>query len=297
MVPTRGVKRGHSEITSEAREKGPKQTKLSHSWSLAPHQTTSSKTSDPESTPKPRSKKQTAPKPVVIKAPAPGKLFKDALKAVDKTFNRLLKAYKPNPKGCYGITADDFAKAMYGFSGAVDKLLQDSPSLALDLLLDLGEHAYGDLEACVKSSGFGDTDEFYQSMDKKLVEVIDKRREAQSSSTADQSSEMPTMPVYKIEPSKADFGGEEDALRELIGTKVRRNKSENRALARARISDLNVMFETRRRRRETTKDWAGNALNDLTETQARIDEYGIGDHYFHESIGLLASMKGVKWPQ
>ncbi|KAI1258728.1 hypothetical protein F5Y18DRAFT_326765 [Xylariaceae sp. FL1019] len=131
-----------------------------------------------------------------------------------------------------------------------------------------------------------------------MVAVINKRREAESPSTVDESSETSTTPMYKIEPSKADLGGEEDALRELIRHKVRPNKAEYNALTRARLADLNAMFQARRCRRETATDWAGNALNDLTETQARIDEYGIGDHYFRESINLLASMKGVKkWPQ
>ncbi|KAI1258727.1 hypothetical protein F5Y18DRAFT_433976 [Xylariaceae sp. FL1019] len=131
MVSTRGVKRGPSELTSEAREKGPKQTKLSHSRPLASHQASSSQSSDVESIPKLRSKKKAAPKPANQKAPTPQKLYKDALEVVDKEFKRLYKAYKPNPNGYYGITADDFAKSMEKLSGAVDKFLSESPSLSL----------------------------------------------------------------------------------------------------------------------------------------------------------------------
>jgi len=50
--------------------------------------------------PKKAAKKKAAPeKEAPKKAPTPKKVFKDALKDIDKTWNALHKKYKPNPKG------------------------------------------------------------------------------------------------------------------------------------------------------------------------------------------------------
>lgn len=180
----------------------------------------------------------------------------------------------------------------------VEKLKEDSPSLAFNLLLDLGEHAYGDLEACAKASGFGDTEEPFKEMDKLLSEIITARREEEQTAAQDTEtgSKDGTMTErYRFEASQADLGLEAKGLRDLIGSK-HPNKQQRRQLDIARLADLQAMFSARRVRREATGDWAGNALNDLAETRVRIDAYGIGDHFFRESIDLLAAIKEVETP-
>ncbi|KAI1292693.1 hypothetical protein F5Y03DRAFT_375377 [Xylaria venustula] len=230
-------------------------------------------------------------------------LYETTIKAVDKTFNQLVKKYEPNPNGCYGITADNFAAAMAKYISDVKKLQEYGYlTLAFNLLLELGEHAYGDLEACVKACGFGDTDEPYQEMDRLLADIIDKRQHEEEPATdptqdTRRAEEETEKAEYEIRPFKDDLGTEVTWLHENVVNKERGpNKQQRGQLNRARLADLHHLFDVRRKRHATTVDWAGDALNELVETRARIHEYGIGDHYFKESIGLLASIKGTRAP-
>ncbi|KAK4209753.1 hypothetical protein QBC37DRAFT_429896 [Rhypophila decipiens] len=123
---------------------------------------------------------------------------------------------------------------------------------------------------------------------------------------------IPSLPVpstegFVLQPSKSDFGSEEAEINNLesIKKKMKRgmfNKQERGWLNAARIKDLHAMFRARQERREKVVseengDWAGNALNDLVETRMRIDKYGIGEHYFRESVHKLAELKGVEAPE
>ncbi|KAI0011585.1 hypothetical protein F4779DRAFT_572335 [Xylariaceae sp. FL0662B] len=227
------------------------------------------------------------------KIPASTKLYKDTLRQVDKKFVQLSKKYKPNPTVGSGTTADDFAAAMTHFIPAVKKLRDDADAgdlpAAFNVALDLGEHAYGDLEACCKASGFGETEEPYQALDALLVELIGARQRV-SDSHADSNSS-----PYELHPSASDFGDQEKTLRANLGAR-HPSKWQQRELEQARTADLNRMLRVRRDRRESAADWAGNALNDLVETRQRIDAYGIGQHFFRRSIELLCEMKGVEVP-
>jgi hypothetical protein len=78
------------------------------------------------------------------------------------------------------------------------------------------------------------------------------------------------------------------------------NKRDNLYLARMRVQDMHTLFNRRRERREKillgeggVGDWVGNALNELVETRCRIEEYGLGEHFFGASIKALAEIKGV----
>ncbi|KAM7213489.1 hypothetical protein V8F06_011102, partial [Rhypophila decipiens] len=189
------------------------------------------------------------------------KLYDDAVKAVDKTFSALHKKYKPNPNEFQGITADDFSKAIADqFLPVVQKLSSSgSPLLALNLLLYMADHCYGDLGACIKSSGFGDTDEPFQEMDKAILSLIP-------------SLLVPSTEGFVLQPSKSDFGSEEAEINNLesIKKKMKKgmfNKQERGWLNSARVKDLHAMFRARQERREKVVseengDWAGNAPND-----------------------------------
>ncbi|KAI3325414.1 hypothetical protein HD806DRAFT_447584 [Xylariaceae sp. AK1471] len=307
MVAPKGVKRRAGEASIETNEASSKQAKLTQlPGPRSPTLTTASEQSQALTESKVSSGKKTngSSRTPASKKKEPAKqLYEATIKAVDKIFNQLVRQYKPNPNGWYGITADNFAAAMAQQISGVKKLQEHgSSSLAFNLVLDLGEHAYGDLEACVKAGGFGDTDKPYQEMDRLLAEIIATRRceeetatgSASDTTTAEEESEKAE---YQIEPSRDDLGTEEERLRENVIDKKRGpNKQQRGELKRARLADLRKLFEVRRQRRATTGDWAGNALNELVETRARIDQYGIGDDFFKESIGLLASIKGVKTP-
>ncbi|XXG95016.1 hypothetical protein Hte_001276 [Hypoxylon texense] len=246
-------------------------------------------------------KKETAGKSVAKKDPTPSKLYKDTIKEVDKVFNALVKRYNKSLTRWSGVTADDFARSMEAkFLPTVKSLSETSPAASFNLLLDIGEHAYGDLDAWPKACGYGETKEPYENMDDLLIEIINARREADGADTDGAIEDRAAAVIsatepYVVEPSYADLGGEESAVRSLWGKK-RANMQLMKKLERARLADLKTMFNTRRERRGVAKDWAGNALNDLVETGGRIDQYGIGEHFFQKSIGLLASIKGVERP-
>lgn len=175
---------------------------------------------------------------------------------------------------------------MAKFLPEVKKLQETSLSDAFNLLMYLGDHAYGDIGFCFKASGFGETEKPFQEMDKYMVELIKLRVEQH--------------PVagegFELKPSDGDFGDEEKVARECFGNKQRPNKQERGWVEKGRKADLKAMFVTRQARRETTEDWAGNALNDLVETRKRIDAYGIGEHFFNKAAGELAGLKGVEKP-
>ncbi|KAI0833966.1 hypothetical protein F5Y06DRAFT_182069 [Hypoxylon sp. FL0890] len=284
-----GVKRSLSEANPEQQGNSRKQTRLSFAG-------TSRSSSSPSNTndeqPRP-AKELAAPKPASIKKSTPDKLYKATLKDVDKTFDALLKGYKANPKPGYGVTSDDFAKAMASFIPTAKALKEDSPTDAFNLLLDLGEHAYGDLGGSIKASGWGDTDEPFKEMDDLLVDLVNELREAENAHAKEATEKHAGK--FKIELPYSDLYGEERTLRQALGKKSP-NKQQRGQLDRARRADLKKLLDTRRERREATEDWMGNALNDLVETAGRIDQYGIGDHFFRKSIDLLTSIKGVERP-
>ena len=142
------------------------------------------------------------------------------------------------------------------------------------LLLDLADHCYGNMEACIKSSGFGDTEEPFKAMDACMVEVICLLR--------DGGLVQETGEGFTVEPAVQDVGNEWNelwaSLKESKGGRGP-NKQERGWLAKARVDDMKTRFERRRERRggilNGEGDWAGNALNELAETRKRIGGYGI----------------------
>ncbi|KAI1103916.1 hypothetical protein F4804DRAFT_213079 [Jackrogersella minutella] len=282
------AKRTRSVANLEQQENARKQTKLS--WPLTSQSPSSPSRADADDVQSRSAKKSTARKPAAKKDPTPNKQYKDALKKVDKLFNGLVKRYKPNPTS-FPVTADDFAAAMACIIPEVKKLRETSPAAAFNLLLDMGEHSYGDLDGSVKASGYGDTEEPFKKMDDLLLELITARRGADGEVLTKTTDE-----AYKVEPPHSDIQySEEREVRRSLGKK-RPNKQEWGQLDRARLSDLRNLFNLRRDRREAADDWVGNALNDIIETGGRIDQYGIGTHYFHKSIGALAEIKGIERP-
>ena len=183
-----------------------------------------------------------------------------------------------------GVTADDFSKAMAKFLPNVETLLADSPKHAFNLLMDLGYHAYGDLDYCVRSSGYGDTEEPYKEMDEMMLKVIEKRVEARSGEGKEDEEE-----VAATEANDSSEGELAAYMNELGGK--RPNKSERNKIDKWRRVDFKAKVERARLRRETAKDWELNALRDLVKTREYIGKYGIGEHYFRQSIARLEGFK------
>jgi len=168
--------------------------------------------------------------------------------------------------------------------------MHDSPVLAFNLVLDVGEHAYGDIDYGAKSSGYGDTEEPFKAMDQLLEDIIQARLEQHP---AVMGAEEP----FVIDPATNDMGTSHDEFLELLGPKGIRNKKQAMERIALRRADQDLLIERRRSRRMHAVDWVGNALNDLCETRERIEAWGIGRHYFAGSIGRLCKIKGVDMPQ
>lgn len=94
MAPKRGAKRGLSISAAEEHERSPKQAKLSPSTVSNEVQVSSAKAAASRAS---ASEKK--------KTPA-YKLYKDTINVVDKTFKKMVKSYKPNPDGFYGIVSE-----------------------------------------------------------------------------------------------------------------------------------------------------------------------------------------------
>ncbi len=182
---------------------------------------------------------------------------------------------------------------MADFLTQVKKLREESIPTAFNLVLDLGEHSYGDLEACCKSRGFGDTEEPFKEMDNMLVELITARKEAQAAEDDDVSGHDDG---FVLQPTTSDFDKSEAAIRVALPTNRVPAKHIFGQLQRMRRDALKALFEVRRQRRETAEDWVGNALNDLVETRNRLGDYTLSDYFFRDSIALLGSMKGIDVP-
>ncbi|RYO89320.1 hypothetical protein DL766_005160 [Monosporascus sp. MC13-8B] len=117
-------------------------------------------------------------------------------------------------------TADDFAEVMSQQLPLVKKLKGESASAAFSLLLYTGDHAYGDLEACCKSGGFGHIGAPYKAMDRMLVELITApRAEAQAVDEGDPGT--PAVGGSVVKPSTADAGHQEKMIRDASGGSIR----------------------------------------------------------------------------
>jgi hypothetical protein len=188
-------------------------------------------------------------------------------------------------------TADDVSAAFARqFLPVAKKLMHDSPVLAFNLVLDIGEHAYGDIDYGAKSAGYGDTEEPFRAMDQLLEDIIQARLKQHP---AVLKAEEP----FVISPAANDLGTSLDEFCKLLGPKGIRNKEQAKGRIALMRADQDLLMERRRSRRMHAVDWVGNALNDLCETRQRIEGWGLGKHYFAGSIGRLCEIKGVDIPK
>lgn len=213
------------------------------------------------------------------------KKYETTIKLVDKTYNSILKQMKPNPKRSGGATSDDFSEAMAELLPRVEGLLARSPKHAFDLLMYLGDHAYGDVEFDFAASGYGDTEKHFHEMDKMLLRVIDRRLEACRGKCNEDGEEATAA------DADDSSGGELAVFMKQLGGKQRPNKREAKEIDRLRRLDLKNKLEKARLRREKASDWVSNALHDLVKTRDFVEEYGIGEHYFPQSIAKLEELQ------
>ncbi|KAI8304856.1 hypothetical protein K4K61_005832 [Colletotrichum sp. SAR11_59] len=265
------LKRSHSDSSSDESQ-------------IPPRKVAKSASTKPKTT----AKASAAKKPAAQKAKAksPNKTYDEAIKSIDKTYAQFLKKYKPN--GSW--TADEFSAGFARLLPMAQAIKDESLPLAFNLILDIGEHSYGDVDYGAKTCGYGDTDEPFQAMDNALLEIIESRLE---DCTDHECNDV----AFILSPTTDDMGTSQDELREALKPKGIRNKSQFLMNDRARRGDQQLLMTRRRTRRVDTVDWAGNALNDLSETRRRIDSWGLGKHYFAKSIAKLSAIKGIDVPR
>jgi len=214
------------------------------------------------------------------------KAYTALVKAVTKQFTAMLKKQKVPPRGgrC-PITADDYADAMAGHLPEVDKILELSPKHAFLAILYLADHAYGDIESCAKSAGYGDTEPAFQEMDALLYKTINARLVVDP-------------PRFDVEgdpgKKKLRYGGELAAYRRLLG-RYPRNKREFLEVKKLRRADLRDRNEKMRERREVALDWISNSLEDIAETKKAINPYGIGLEFFKKSIKEMEEYRDLEY--
>ncbi|KAK5662445.1 hypothetical protein OQA88_8356 [Cercophora sp. LCS_1] len=222
-------------------------------------------------------------------------LYKRTLMDIDETYDEVEKKY--GQKDC---KADELAAEMGQFVNIAETLASSSPFLAFNLLLDIGEHAYDDIDfeqlqfdPRVQPAMYSDdppdrsgdqTETLFECMDRLMVRIIHEL-----GSTGPQEDKAPN-----VKPHKRDMGRSFS----LPGCDVRTfSKQMYLRLQSDRQNDLLHLIRVRRKRREIagTRSWALNALNDLTETGSRIERRHakLGKFYFPVTISKLCRLKGV----
>jgi hypothetical protein len=132
-------------------------------------------------------KKAAVNKPPTKKAPTGNKaaeqLYKKIIGDVDKKVSGLDSRVKKMGPNSRGITSDDYAEAMVKYVKDVRKLMelgQEGAKFAFNLLLYIGPHAHGDLEASFKMSGYGGTEGPFAELDEMMLKVIALREDLPS---------------------------------------------------------------------------------------------------------------------
>jgi hypothetical protein len=183
------------------------------------------------------------------------------------------------------VTSDTYAEDMVKFIKDVRKLMemgQEGARFAFNLLLYIGPHAHGDLEASIKMCGFGESEGPYAELDEVMLEVIALRDDVPSGS----SNNDVDLPEVRHRWTREDA--------EVGEFKTGRpNKQQRGQIERQRAKWIKERNIEARARREKVEDWISNAIGELKEEQADIGRYGL-DGYFKKSIARLEELGSGK---
>ena len=189
---------------------------------------------------------------------------------------------------------------MEPFLAYAERLVQLSPILAFDFVMDIGEHTYGDLgfeelfhdhrvrpdnkkrDMWVDRSGHK-TRFLIKKVDRLMVRMLETRL----------GVDTPVPGPFDIVISEQDLGSQ--YRKELASPCKYIGGRRYLELHKMHQNELLRLVRTRRERRTTTADWAGNALNDLIETGSRIACFNqlVGKLYFSGTIRKLCEVKEV----
>jgi hypothetical protein len=242
--------------------------------------------SDTQSTKKQKViKKSTVKKAPTKKAPTGNKaaeqLYKKIIGDVDKKVSGLDARVKKMGPNSRAITSDTYAEAMVNFAKDVRKLMALDARFAFNLLLYIGPHAHGDLEASFGMSGYGGTEGPFEELDEVMLEVIALRDDIPSS-----SNDHVSLPEVRHRWTRDDA--------EVGEFKTGRpNKQQRGQIERQKAEWIKERNIEARARREKVEDWISNAIEELKGEQAAISPYGL-EGYFKKSISRLEEPKGGK---
>jgi hypothetical protein len=233
-------------------------------------------------------KQKTTKKPSVKKAPtkkapagtkAAEQLYKKIIGDVDKKVSGLDARVKKMGPNSRAITSDTYAEAIVKFIKDVRKLMVMDARLAFNLLLYIGPHAHGDLEASIKMCGFGESEGPYAELDEVMLEVIALRGDIPC-------GEEVSLPEVRHRWTRDD--AEVGEFKTGWPNKQQRGQIERQKAKWVKERNIEA-----RARREKVQDWISNAIEELKGEQAAIAPYGL-DGYFKKSISRLEELKGGK---
>jgi hypothetical protein len=107
-------------------------------------------------------------------------LYKRTIDDVIKKVSSLDARVKKMGPNSSAVTSDDYARGMCKFIKDIKKLMvmgPDGARCAFNLLLYIGPHAHGDLEATRSMSGYGGTEEPFADLDEAVLEIIGLRED------------------------------------------------------------------------------------------------------------------------
>ena len=239
-------------------------------------------------------KQKTAKKAPVKKAPAKkaptkkaeggdnaaGQLYTKIVGDVDKRVSTLdARVKKMGPNGP-SVTSDTYAETMVKFVKDVRKLMdigQEGAKLAFNVLLYIGPHMHGDLDASCKMGGYGETEEPFAEMDELMLEAIALREHVDCGEDA----ALPEV-RHRWTHKDADVG---------VFKTGRPNKQQRGQIERQKAKWTKDRNDALKKRRENAiVDWISNAISELKDEQDYIEAYGL-DGYFSKSIARLEAIK------
>jgi hypothetical protein len=211
---------------------------------------------------------------------AAGQLYAKIVGDVDKRVSTLdARVQKMGPNST-SVTSDTYAETMVKFVKDVRKLMemgQEGVKLAFNLVLYIGPHMHGDLEAGGKMCGFGESEEPFAKMDELMLDVIALRTDVDCGEDA----ALPEV-KHRWTLNDADVG---------VFKTGRPNKQQRGQIERQKArwtKDRNAALK--QRREKAVVDWISNGIFELKDEQGYIDPYGLSG-YFSKSIAKLEVMK------
>jgi hypothetical protein len=229
--------------------------------------------------------KKTPPKKAAAKKAeggdkAAGQLYKKTIGDVDKKVSILDAAVKKMGPNGRSVTSDTYADTMVPFAKDLRKLMvmgQEGAKLAFNLVLYIGPHMHGDLDASCEMSGYGEAEDSFAEMDELMLEIIGLREDVDGGEDA-------ALPQIKHRWTR------EDADVGVFKT-GRPNKQQRGQIERQKAKWTKERNDALRQRREKAGvDWISIGISELKDEHQYIRAYGLNG-YFSKTLAKLEAMQ------